>query len=251
MPSSANMIQIQSVPDIRMPLSSRELLEISMDISRDFMPQYPAPLSLTSQYPVFSAQELLSISQEINRDYALWQETQTSNLVLLPIDSSRLQVYWQLVPADLPSSNQNIKEQKLTIRVFNHSALIEKEPTDQQLSWFDLAINNTQGNQQLVLPEKNPAKKSDFVLNGRLGVNHKILPIEIAETAQTYSAALGVVNEDESFTALVHSNQINLLNPGLAAIQDCLPAVSDYISVNLFSSSSISNANLQINTENT
>lgn len=159
-------------------LSSKELLEISQEISREFAPSAvidsPEPVSKIKLSP----KEMFEISEEIRQDFAPRASNNAQELVLLPVDPEHLYAYWNLGD-DKPDATPKIdSENQLTLRIYpepnKNTDILKTKP------WFDVAIDSTQAQQSV------------------------FLSMQAHETA--YSATIGKRFPDNSLVPFVHSN---------------------------------------------
>lgn len=162
----------------KIELSPKELLEISQDINRKFTPSAvidsPEPEDKTKPSP----KEMFEISEEIRQDFAPRASDNPQELVLLPVDPDHLYAYWNLND-DKPCTTQKIDSgNQLTLRIYPELN-INSDITEKK-SWFDVAIDSHQAQQQVFLPMKTD------------------------ETA--YSATIGKRNPDNSLAPFVQSN---------------------------------------------
>lgn len=175
----------------RITLSQQEMCVISQAISRDFSPQ-----SFTSRVGAqtknrFTPQELLEISQQISREYASTKLSHQSRLVLLALSPRRLHVYWQGAKRLLNETLNRIEPaQDLILRIYTQpdSQTIEAEKNalsqaDVEPGWFDIAVTQTEGRQDVLLPKSVPAN-----------------------SLMHYRAALGQIDDHSIFTPQLYSN---------------------------------------------
>jgi hypothetical protein len=163
-------------PQIR--LSPEELLEISQEINRAFTPIFSIEVAgPTCQYPL-SPKEMLKISEEISLDFAPSASDNTQELVLLPVDPDHLHAYWNLGDDQPGSAQKNASDDQLTLRIYEESDDI----TDitQSKPYFDVAIDGTQSQKNIVLPKHG---------------HHT-----------TYSATLGKHSQNDDLAPLAYSN---------------------------------------------
>ena len=188
-------------------LSRQEMQGISQAISSQFAPRY-AITALVDQALPFSANELAAISAEISHEYMPRLLDSPDNLVLLPLSPGRLFAYWQVrQPAVEPATTAAAEQ--LTLRIVSQSQPVAKPPTaaaavPQPPVWFDVAVDNAQSAQTLVLPMDLPA-------NG------------------PYSAALGLLDEQQAFTPLLTSKPIALHTP--PAPLDLTPVLAQFMAL--------------------
>lgn len=126
-----------------------------------------------------SQQDLLDISEEITQTYAPHDSHHQPELVLLPVDPINLYAYWNLKGCETDMATEHTDKQ-LALRVYSIPELSE-HPSKLQLS-FDIKVHGLQNQKQVHLP--------------------------IA--AYAYSAVIGEINKDNSFSALATSNTIHV-----------------------------------------
>lgn len=179
----------------RIILSQQEMRMISQAISRDFSPRFFGGRRGRGRQTKFSSQELREISRLIARDYAPGLNDGKQRLVLLALAPRRLHVYWQLAKRRLPKADdaagQNLESpppSELMLRIYppaaESSALEDRASSP---SWLDIAVNDWQGHQEVLLPEA--------------------LPESGGEQPQPYQAVLGLATSGREFKPLVFSNQ--------------------------------------------
>jgi hypothetical protein len=130
-------------------LSSKELLEISQEISREFAPSAvtdsPTPVSKIK----LSTREMFEISEEIRQDFAPRASNNAQELVLLPVDPEHLYAYWNLgddISDTTPKTDSGIQ---LTLRIFPEPN--KNTDTLKTRSWFDVGVDSTQAQQNVFL----------------------------------------------------------------------------------------------------
>lgn len=122
--------------------------------------------------------ELLDIGEEIGRDFAP-KPSNVPELMLLPVDPEHIYAYWSLEQdkqAEIPDDEQ------LTLRIYPQADR-QYPDTETTPTWFDVAIDNGNIQQQVALPP----------------------PLD--NTA--YSAAIGKYCADHGFIELAHSKIIH------------------------------------------
>ena len=162
-------------------LTQTELQTISQTISRDFSPVFSARHSPM----IFSSRELLDISEFISLTYQPHYH-KMADLMMLPVDPSHIYIYWDLPKKDnkLFSFNNNVENPAVhTLRVYlqNDGYCLLNKPS---LSWFDVAIDPNQHQQQITIP---PQSETVFV-----------------------TAILGYLDIDNQFVSEVTSNSIQV-----------------------------------------
>jgi hypothetical protein len=137
-----------------------------------------------------SQQDLLDISKEITQAYAPDDSHMQSELVLMPVDPVTLHAYWNI-------KNNTISNlgAQLIMRVYSDPTLSE-HPSSLKVS-FDIKLSSFQGQQTVSVP--------------------------IAATA--YSAVIGEINTDNSFSALVTSEIIHVPRETPVTISDAVPVI--------------------------
>lgn len=123
--------------------------------------------------------DLLDISNEISNTYAPHYTPLKPELVLMPVDPINLYAYWNLKEGETDNRISHIDKQ-LALRVYSIPQLSEQH-SNIQFS-FDINIDNFQSQQKVHLP--------------------------VAATA--YSAVIGEINTDNSFTTLACANVIHV-----------------------------------------
>lgn len=174
-----------SAPQIH--LSPKEMLEISQEINREFAPvALPAPSEPVSKIKL-STTEMFEISEEIRQNFAPKAENNAQELVLLPVDPDHLYAYWNLPDTKPGMTPKTDPENQLTLRIY--SGANSNTETVQTKPWFDIAIDNKQAQQSVVLSK------------------------QAHETA--YSATIGQRLPDNSLASFANSN-ITHVPPGRA-----------------------------------
>lgn len=193
----------QSAPSPAFGLSSAELRAVSLSISQDFAPRYPAPAGDLR----FSCRELLAISDEISRDFAP-RAGGGRNLLVLPVDPRRLYVYWRLENTPLPqvADDRQALTLRLTVEATQPAAVTaEPAPVPAPLpasavpDFFDIALDARHNSQQITLPAA-------------------------ATAAGRYRAVIGIAGPGQDFTPLAASNG-SVSAPPSAPPAAALPAV--------------------------
>jgi len=162
------------------PLSTKEMLAISLEINQDFAPlAHPETPTQTNQ-AILSHQELLGISRVISNGFAPSIKPKTPEVVLMPIDPEHVHAYWHLpAPEQLSDINS-----KLTL---NLHPLEDTHPDDPKYAWLDFFINNRQNQQTLTLPNNT--------------------------THQRYFASLSQTDEKQQLDTLATSNIVQVPQP--------------------------------------
>lgn len=175
----------------RITLSRQEMCIISQTISRDFSPRVFVSRVGRQAKIRFSSQELLEISRQISREYAPGKVTHQSRLVLLALSPRRLHAYWHVVKRRLNDALKRIEPSQETIlRIYTQSEppVIETRKNESSRSeakpdWFDIAVTQADGQQDILLPEWVSAN-----------------------SLMHYRAVLGQIDGDHNFTPLLYSN---------------------------------------------
>jgi hypothetical protein len=122
-----------------------------------------------------SQQDLIDISEEITQAYAPDNSYVQSELVLMPVDPVTLHAYW-----NIQNNSTSATDTELILRVYSEPTLSEHS-SHLRLS-FDIKLSSFQGQQTVAAP--------------------------IAATA--YSAVIGTINADSSFSVLATSEIIHV-----------------------------------------
>jgi hypothetical protein len=131
-------------------LSPKELLEISQEINREFAPSSVMDSPELDAEIKLSPKELFDISEEIRQDFAPRASDNPQELVLLPVDPDHLYAYWNL-GEDKPDTTPTIDSgNQLTLRI--HSEPNKNSDITETKSWFDVAVDSPQAQQQVFLP---------------------------------------------------------------------------------------------------
>ncbi len=227
------MAFLQSAHQARIAMSSREMLAISLAISREFAPRFTKADSERSCPVTFSAQELLAISQEISREFGPRPIENRSSLVLLPIDPRRLHAYWHFADHNLNTASKPVSgeqksvsneqktvvEEQLILRVFKQSKPLDKTADwPEKPNWFDIPIDRVQRRQDIVLPN------------------------DTSTICSTYSAAIGVSHGEQDFIALAYSNTAAIPNPTVNPDNSGPDVMAQFIMPHMNASSSLGKA---------
>lgn len=216
------MAFLQSEPQARIELSPKEMLAISRAINREFAPRFAMPEIASARSMAFSPQELLAISQEISREFAPRSAENHAGLVLMPVDPLRLHVYWQLPEYRVYASpDKPVKNENLTLRIFKQSIepFTDQATTPMEPAWFDVAIDSSQNNREVVLP------------------------VERFNECPVYRAVIGTQTSDQDFEALLYSNTADIPTLPVPKNRETLPpAVSKFIMPAVNASSPIGKA---------
>ena len=168
------------------PLSSKEMLAISLEINRDFAPvAHPETPTQTNQ-AILSPQELFGISQVISNGFAPSIKPKTPEVVLMPIDPEHVHAYWQLPELEQLSDTNP----KLTL---SFRPLEDTHPDDPKYGWLDFFINNRQDQKTLTLPNNT--------------------------THQHYFASLNLTDAEQQLDTLAISNIIQVPQQDIRAVE--------------------------------
>jgi len=169
----------------RIQLSRQEMCGISQAISRDYSPRFFASRTAHAPKAHFSPQELLDISKQISREYAPNRSSRQSRLVLLAVSPTRLHAYWHISKRRLRRAMKRIGHHPITLRVYTQPESDSEETVANgtSITWVDIAITESDGQQDIYLPEPSPTS-----------------------TPFQFRAVLGETNDDQSFTPLIYSN---------------------------------------------
>ena len=126
-----------------------------------------------------SQQGLLDISEEITQSYTPHDTHHRPELVLMPVDPVNLYAYWNLKDSDTENIIEHVDKQ-LALRIYSLPNL-GNDPAAIKLS-FDIKVEDLQNQQQVHLPL----------------------------AAAAYSAVIGEINADDSFSPLVASDTIHV-----------------------------------------
>ena len=126
-----------------------------------------------------SQQSLLDISEKITQEYAPYDYHHQPELVLMPVDPFNLYVYWNLKQHEADQTIEHV-DKPLALRIYS-LADPDTDPDKFKLS-FDIAVEGLQKQQKIHLPL----------------------------AASTYSAVIGEINADHSFSPLATSDIIHV-----------------------------------------
>jgi hypothetical protein len=162
----------------KIKLSSKEMLEISQEINQEFAPNLLVKTTTPTYQYNLSPQEMLEISEGISLDFAPKASNNKQELVLLPIDPDHVHAYWNLSDGKTSDTQNNAFKDQLTLRVYS-----KPETTiniTETKSWFDVAINSIQSQQNISLPSHSQQS--------------------------AYSASIGKRDQDNTLTPFASSN---------------------------------------------
>jgi hypothetical protein len=160
-------------------LSAADLFVISQEISRKFSPVASVKSSDLARRMALTPKELKEISEEISRKYKPIIKSITSNVVVMPIDPENLFVSWNLGQTEA-TSTLNDKPKDIVLRVY--PKLEEFPSTSTAKAWFDVDLDQTKKRQKV--------------------------PVPTGQHGSSYTAAIGLRDEDNQLTTLAISNAI-------------------------------------------
>lgn len=163
-------------------LSSEEIFEISKEISTKYSPIIPVKKWDSAKKIALTPKQLLDISEEITRKYTPKLNVEHPKLVLLPIDPGHLYVSWNLgktiASSEISDDRQN---QNIVLRIYPKTE--DNADADSTTDWFDVAIKLNQSRQTIVLSTANKTN--------------------------TYAAAIGKLDRNNTLTVLASSQVIH------------------------------------------
>lgn len=161
-------------------ISATELLMISQEISRKFSPVVSVKSSELARRIALTPKELRDISEEITRKYVPTLKSKTASVVVLPIDPEHLYVFWNLGQAETTSSLED-KPKDIVLRVYPKPE--EFPSTSKVEAWVDVDLDRKLTRQKVPFPK--------------------------GQQAYSYTAAMGLRDEDKQFTTLATSKGIH------------------------------------------
>jgi hypothetical protein len=161
-------------------ISATELFIISQEISRKFSPVVSVKSSDLTRRIALTPKELREISEEITRKYVPTLKSKTSNVVVLPIDPENLFVFWNLGQTETISGLED-KPKDIVLRIY--PKLEELPITSKVEAWVDVDLDRTKTRQKVPLPK--------------------------GQQAYSYTAAIGLRDEDKQLTTLATSKAIH------------------------------------------
>jgi hypothetical protein len=161
-------------------ISATELFVISQEISRKFSPVVSVKSSDLARRIALTPKELKEISEEISRKYKPIIKSITSNVVVLPIDPENLYVSWNLGQTETTSTAKD-KPKDIVLRVYPKPEEFPSIPTTE--AWFDVDLDQTKKRQKV--------------------------PVPPGQHGGSYTAAIGLRDEDNQLTAFATSNAIH------------------------------------------
>lgn len=126
-----------------------------------------------------SQQVLLDISEKVTQSYAPHDNRHQPELVLMPVDPVNLYAYWNLKQSDTENIIEHLDKQ-LSLRIYTLPEL-NADPGNIKLS-FDIKVQGFQNRQKVHLPV----------------------------AASAYSAVIGEINADDSFSTLATADTIHV-----------------------------------------
>jgi hypothetical protein len=161
-------------------ISATELFIISQEISRKYSPVVSIKSSDLARRIAFTPKELREISEEITRKYVPALKSKTSNVVVLPIDPENLYVFWNLGQTETTSTLDD-KTKDIVLRVYPKQE--ESPNTKTAEAWVDVDLDRTKTRQNVPFPK--------------------------GQHACSYTAAIGLRDDDNRLTTLATSNAIH------------------------------------------
>ena len=153
---------------------------ISQEISRKFSPVVSVKSSGLARRIALTPKELRDISEEITRKYVPTLKSKTSNVVVLPIDPENLYVFWNLGQAETtPGLVDNTKD--IVLRIYPKPE--EFPSTSIAEAWVDVDLDQTKTRQKVPFPK--------------------------GQQACSYTAAIGLRDEDNRLTTLATSKAVH------------------------------------------
>jgi len=160
-------------------LTQKELFKIRPKIVRDSTPSLAVQASKKKDNSLLTRQQLLEVSQNISRYYAPGVSSSNHTLVLVAVDPKNFYVYWNL--ADYHQySNGHHQQDDLKLRVFLQYK--EYQTNKKAKLVYETTVSTTQSQQKINLQKM--------------------------EQGVVYTASLGKSSPDNSFIALVNSNEV-------------------------------------------
>lgn len=163
-------------------IPTKEMLRISLDISRAFAPTAPIKATNTSNQSITSS-ELLKVSQNISQYYSPKTISNTKKLTMLAVNPQQLYIYWNLGINNSPSLLPSISNNELMLRIYSQSEK-DNRYMDSELI-FEKVIHTFQHQQKISIP--------------------------VAKGPLVYSAYIGNSIADKDFTSVIKSNELHIL----------------------------------------
>lgn len=136
-----------------------------------------------------SQKEMRNISQDISREYGPKVETNSPELVILPVDPFNLYAYWNLGESHNAANNHKQSGADLVLRVYWRPD--NSHDISETKLWFDVPLTGFHNQRKVRLP--------------------------IDET--DYSAAIGKRFQDRRFDLMAHSNIIHVPRSRMAPVR--------------------------------
>lgn len=175
----------------RITLSRQDLRGIIQAINRDFAPRFFHSKTPRHEKSQFSPRELLAISQEINREYMPSPGNQPGKLVLMTISPRRLHAYWR--PDKQPQKaglSKNEQPAATALRIYAEPSATAEDstPTAPESNWFEVAVNHDNGHQDIYLPEPNPKSAAVHyrAVLGEIHGDHTFIPLSYSNSTAAY-----------------------------------------------------------------
>jgi len=167
-------------------LSSKEIFEISQEISRKYSPLVSVKSFAFTKRITLTSKELLEISEDINRKYMPKLNSSRANLVVLPIDQTHLYVSWNPGKTE---QNSTAKEaaKAFVLRVYPKP---DENPSTATKTWFDVDLDQASTRQQVTVPNEY--------------------------SAGSFTATIGIRDQDNHLTHLATSKTIHAPPPNMA-----------------------------------
>ncbi|MEE9426083.1 MAG: DUF4912 domain-containing protein [Methylococcales bacterium] len=126
-----------------------------------------------------TSRQLFEISQKISNSFNHQISSDSSELVILPVDPYHLYAYWHLDNQQLINAKTD-SNQQLLLKINWQSEQDRRQ--DQSKLWFNVDLDATQNQQKIRLPVD----------------------------ASHYSAIIGILDENQCWNSLAHSNTIHI-----------------------------------------
>ena len=140
----------------------------------------------TANIPL-SPKKLLEISEEINRKYTPKINANSASFIVLPIDPGHLYVSWNISLAQMASALKD-GPQSIVLRIYPKP---DETPTRATKKGFDVDLDQAKTRQKVMVP-----------------MEHR---------ANSYTAAIGIRDQDNQLTALATSNAIHTPRANMAS----------------------------------
>jgi hypothetical protein len=120
-------------------LSSKDILETSLEINEAFAPILALETTDLADLSNLSPEEILEISENISFDFAPKAANNSQKFVLLPVDPHHIHAYWNLSDY-LPDNRKNsASKDQLTLRVYSEA---DQKALTETSSWIDAPSNS-------------------------------------------------------------------------------------------------------------